>query len=504
MPAFEQVGGGDNSYLPAVNGISRSFNAVVFFTTQCFELGIGDCDHTFMRVTKDGHQDVLVDTFNDKANAIAISDDGTYVDYHNPITNELVAFHNGVNTVLPTPSCGYEVPSVPEGVSTVSSGTLNRTFVQSNGTEAPCESPGIYMIDREANSVSPIAPGGEFSHTNEDGSRVIFTKSSPYDVWEWNESTGDVCLTCGKMPTVAEGRGFENIKVSEDLSHVYFWVRLTGAEEQSCEWPARSTSSTTAKSISSPRPARATATAIRNWKRPQTETSSCSRPHTTAPRRTTSPPKASPQAFSPPKTARPIATTTRQALWSASPVPARKGRSAAASRAASEGPSLCPRTARTVAYATTAPLVKEDINQSTDVYEWHNGVIRLITDGEVEFGESSLRAPILWGASNDGRIVAFQAGAELTGNEGNHLTNGYAAVVGGPGFPPPNPPAHCVEDSCQGPLQPSPPLSFQGSSAFHGPGNPTPHRGKGHHKKKHQKKKHKKQKHRRHATGRQG
>ena len=233
VPPYEQVGEGDNSYLPAVNGISRSFSAVVFFTTQCFELGIGDCDHTFVRVTRDGQQDVLVDTFNDKANAIAISDDGTYVDYHNPITNELVSFHNGVNTVLPTPSCGYEVPSVREGVSTVSSGTLNRTFVQSNGTGEPCETPGIYMIDRAANSVSLIAPGGQFVRTNEDGSRVIFTKSSPYDVWEWDESSGVECLTCGKMPTVAEGRGFENITVSEDLSHVYFWVRLTGAEEES-------------------------------------------------------------------------------------------------------------------------------------------------------------------------------------------------------------------------------------------------------------------------------
>ena len=69
-----------------------------------------------------------------------------------------------------------------------------------------------------------------------------------------------------------------------------------------------------------------------------------------------------------------------------------------------------------------------------------------------------------------------------------------------PDFPPPNPPAHCAEDACQGPLQPSPPLDFQGSSAFHGPGSPVPKRGKGkthHHKKHHQKKKHKKKHHRR-------
>ena len=102
----------------------------------------------------------------------------------------------------------------------------------------------------------------------------------------------------------------------------------------------------------------------------------------------------------------------------------------------------------------------------------------------------------------DPRVPA--ATVALTGHETHKYGNVYAAVVGGPGFPAPNPPAHCAEDACQGPLQPSPPLDFQGSSAFHGPGSPVPSRGKGkthHHKKHHHKKK---KRHKRNATGGRG
>jgi hypothetical protein len=157
----------------------------------------------------------------------------------------------------------------------------------------------------------------------------------------------------------------------------------------------------------------------------------------------------------------------------------------------------------TIAYATEATLVRDDINRAMDVYEWHNGVIRLVTNGESEFPRTFFSAPRLWGASDDGRVLAFSAGgAELTGHERNHFSNAYAAVVGGPGFPPPNPPAHCTEDSCQGPLQPSPPLDFQGSSAFNGPGSPVPQRGGG--KKKHKKGKHKKKHKKRTSTRKHG
>ena len=52
----------------------------------------------------------------------------------------------------------------------------------------------------------------------------------------------------------------------------------------------------------------------------------------------------------------------------------------------------------TVGFATEAALVPQDINGSTDVYEWHNGVTRLVTNGEVEF-EGFLAQPDLWGAA---------------------------------------------------------------------------------------------------------
>ena len=87
-----------------------------------------------------------------------------------------------------------------------------------------------------------------------------------------------------------------------------------------------------------------------------------------------------------------------------------------------------------------------------------------------------------------------------------------AAVVGGPGFRRP-PPAHCVEDSCQGPLQPPPDLETQGSEKFRGHDNPTPTRGGGNrhhgrHKKSKRHKRHAKHRgrrgHGRHSTHRHG
>jgi len=169
---------------------------------------------------------------------------------------------------------------------------------------------------------------------------------------------------------------------------------------------------------------------------------------------------------------------------------------------------------RTVAFVTDTKLDEEDINARLDVYEWHNGVTRLVTDGESEFSRIGSDVPDLWGLSENGETLIFsEGGVPITGNELDHLANTYAAVVGGPGYPPPNPPAHCVEDSCQGPLQPPPDLDTQGSEKFRGQDNPTPERGNGKKSnahKKHKKKRKKKKKHggrpgqARHSTHRHG
>jgi Tol biopolymer transport system component len=162
----------------------------------------------------------------------------------------------------------------------------------------------------------------------------------------------------------------------------------------------------------------------------------------------------------------------------------------------------------TIAFLTDSKLDENDINGRVDVYEWHNGVTRLVTDGESEFSQLGTDSPGLWNLSKDGRTIIFgEGGVPITGNEIDHLTNAYAAVVGAHGFPPPNPPAHCVEDSCQGPLQPTPVLETQGSEKFRGQDNPVPHRKHhpGKRNAKHRKHKHNKhRKHARHATHRHG
>jgi hypothetical protein len=142
-----------------------------------------------------------------------------------------------------------------------------------------------------------------------------------------------------------------------------------------------------------------------------------------------------------------------------------------------------------VAFNTTAAILPDDINDTQDIYEWHNGVVRLVTDGVHEWPSNNLGgSPITWGFSADGRNLIFSVGGfKLTGEEHDSYANVYDARVGG-GFAQQPPPAHCTEDACQGPLQAAPKLSQQGSSSFQGPASGQPTRAKA--RKKHHHKRH--------------
>jgi hypothetical protein len=123
----------------------------------------------------------------------------------------------------------------------------------------------------------------------------------------------------------------------------------------------------------------------------------------------------------------------------------------------------------TIAFVTAAPLVGADVNSDSDVYEWRDGKVALITGGLLEGAR-----PRVAGVSRDGSDVFFSiVNPGLTGFERDGLRNAYDARVSG-GFQPPSPPAHCSEDLCQGPLLPALPAPAPASSSFHGKGNVTP------------------------------
>jgi hypothetical protein len=89
----------------------------------------------------------------------------------------------------------------------------------------------------------------------------------------------------------------------------------------------------------------------------------------------------------------------------------------------------------TVFFQSDEPLLSSDVNATTDVYEWHEGTLSLISTG------SSPQPSLLMGASADGRNVFFRTAEQLVGTAQQEGTRAiYDARVGG-GFPsaPPSP-----------------------------------------------------------------
>jgi hypothetical protein len=125
----------------------------------------------------------------------------------------------------------------------------------------------------------------------------------------------------------------------------------------------------------------------------------------------------------------------------------------------------------TAAFVTTEALVGLDVNRDLDIYEWRNGVIRLISDGVSNFPTGPSDSPEVQAVNADGRDVLFSlVDPGLTGFEQDGFANLYDARIGG-GFEPPSPPAHCSEDSCQGPLRAAPTSPRPTSANFSGYGN---------------------------------
>ena len=124
----------------------------------------------------------------------------------------------------------------------------------------------------------------------------------------------------------------------------------------------------------------------------------------------------------------------------------------------------------TVFFNTTTSLLPADQNQVTDVYEYHDGTLGMISTG------TATANSLFSNAGRDGSTVFFNTQQPLVPQDKEPGINKiYAARVGG-GFPYVPPPAPCDFNAgaCEGAKSTAPDTPGAGTAAFEGPGNPKP------------------------------
>jgi hypothetical protein len=133
----------------------------------------------------------------------------------------------------------------------------------------------------------------------------------------------------------------------------------------------------------------------------------------------------------------------------------------------------------------------QDPAVGTDIYEWRDGRVLLVTDGLTNWDEP----PRLNGVSSSGRDVYFTAPTQYTQDALDAYSRLYDARIGG-GFEFPSPPKPCPLEVCQGTPKGAPEELPPGTGNFAGPGNVQDTQAKKKaHKKAHKKKSRKKHQH---------
>jgi DNA-binding beta-propeller fold protein YncE len=134
------------------------------------------------------------------------------------------------------------------------------------------------------------------------------------------------------------------------------------------------------------------------------------------------------------------------------------------------------------------PQALDDVQIGTDifgnptyaqnVYEYHDGHVYLISDGEdtATEGQGGRSDVQFYGSDATGANVFFSSSDQLVPEDTDFQLNIYDAricTVADPCIQYPSPPAPCEGDACQGALTPSPPVPTAASVTFTGPGNIT-------------------------------
>lgn len=140
---------------------------------------------------------------------------------------------------------------------------------------------------------------------------------------------------------------------------------------------------------------------------------------------------------------------------------------------------------KVAAFATALPLVAKDQNTAgpaedpsvgTDVYEWRDGRLFLISDGLTSWPRFA--EPRVADVSRSGRDLFFLAATQYTPDALDGYTRLYDARIGG-GFEYPKPPKPCPLEVCQGTPKGAPEEQAPGTGSFAGLGNAAkPRQGK--------------------------
>jgi hypothetical protein len=121
-----------------------------------------------------------------------------------------------------------------------------------------------------------------------------------------------------------------------------------------------------------------------------------------------------------------------------------------------------------VFFSTDERLVPRDVNGAPDVYEWHDGTVAMVSDGEnpdvVVPSTGTAGATTFAGSSLSGGDVFFNTTSVLTPEGGDGAYDLFDARVGG-GFSQPVSGVAC-SDACQGPLSVAPFVASAGGSAL--------------------------------------
>lgn len=513
-PAEQQAGGGALVYF--LTAATPNLSGFVF--SARISTGLACCPPPTVVRVREGKQDILQSYSARPLNSIYegtldLSDDGEHVLFINSDTAQLEdigAARVGPPAIAGEPvsfmpggslsQCGLDVfgalsfgSPVQPGYHWIATTDASRVYFKTPA-DGNCGGPlGLYVRNRATGETSLLDPAGPtFLRATPDGRAAYFATlgrrepadtNSGGDIYRWEESAGrSSCLTC----VIAGGGGlepengvFNGILVSDDFSHVYF---LSKSQLLPGQGRAGSPNLYTLSGGQVRFIATVDQNALNRNGAPQLSTDGNVLLFGTRAGPALSADVTAAQCIEPQKGS-PLGVCQELYRYDdrdssleclscehdgitthsfGSP----HGRNGLDAKLSGDG--------ATAAFTTQAALLPSDVNQDTDIYEWRDGVLHLITDGVSDFQEG-VSAPQMIAVDGDGSDILFglvPPGGSLTGYERDGVLNLYDARIEG-GFPPPSLPVHCEGDACQGPLQA--PLAQQqpASSGFVGRGNET-------------------------------